>query len=159
MRWDQVDLGTGAWTKPAATTKQNRTHRVPLSPVVVAVLKKRHEAARGASRTVKSRTTARPAISGNPWVFPGEGGDGHITTIRSFWTAVCKRAGIKGARIHDLRHTFASLLASSGESLPVIGALLGHTQARTTSRYAHLLDETLRAAMEKAANLASGAKQ
>ena len=53
------------------------------------------------------------------------------------------------ARIHDLRHTYASILASHGLSLPIIGALLGHTQPQTTARYAHLLDDPLRAATER----------
>ena len=52
-------------------------------------------------------------------------------------------------RIHDLRHTFASILASAGLSLPVIGALLGHTQVATTARYAHLFDDPLREATER----------
>jgi len=151
MRWEQLDLGAGVWTKPAATTKQNKTHRVPLSPPAVAVLTKRKEAAKEAAKKVKRPKLDRPAEEGNPWVFPGEGKDGHMTSIRVFWGAVCKRAKIKGARIHDLRHTFASLLVSAGESLPIVGALLGHTQAKTTSRYAHLLDDPLRAAVAKIA--------
>jgi site-specific recombinase XerD len=61
---------------------------------------------------------------------------------------VCKAAGITGARIHDLRHSFASLLVSGGVSLPMIGAMLGHTQVQTTQRYAHLYDEPLRAAAD-----------
>ncbi len=52
--------------------------------------------------------------------------------------------------MHDLRHTYASVLASAGQSLLIIGALLGHTQAATTQRYAHLLDDPLRAATERA---------
>jgi integrase len=52
-------------------------------------------------------------------------------------------------RIHDLRHTYASILASAGLSLPIIGRLLGHTQAATTQRYAHLMDDPLRAATER----------
>jgi site-specific recombinase XerD len=50
--------------------------------------------------------------------------------------------------MHDLRHTFASLLVSQGQSLPVIGAMLGHTQAQTTARYAHLFDDSLMNAAE-----------
>ena len=152
MRWEQLDLAVGVWTKPASTTKQNKTHRVPLSAPAVTVLKKRIPAGKKAGDG-KARTLDRSAKKGNPWVFPGEGADGHMTTIRTFWAAICKRAKIKGARIHDLRHTFASLLVSAGESLPVVGALLGHTQAKTTSRYAHLMDEALRSAAEKVSKI------
>ena len=60
------------------------------------------------------------------------------------------------ARLHDLRHTYASVLASAGLSLPVIGALLGHTQPATTHRYAHLFDDPLRAATERAAAIVIG---
>jgi integrase len=148
MRWDQLDLAAGVWTKPASTTKQNKTHRVPLSAPAITVLKKRIPAGKKAGDGT-ARTLDRSAKKGNPWVFPGEGADGHMTTIRTFWAAICKRAKIKGARVHDLRHTFASLLVSAGESLPVVGALLGHTQAKTTSRYAHLMDDALRSAAEK----------
>jgi len=58
-------------------------------------------------------------------------------------------AGITGLRVHDLRHHYASVLASSGYSLPVIGQLLGHTQAATTQRYAHLFDDVLRGRLRK----------
>ncbi|MBF0169036.1 MAG: tyrosine-type recombinase/integrase [Alphaproteobacteria bacterium] len=159
MRWEQLNLEVGVWTKPAATTKQNKTHRVPLSPPAVLVLTKRQQAARKkADERLRRNTLDRRPEKGNPWVFPGEGKDGHMTAIRCFWEAVCKRSGIKGARVHDLRHTFASLLVSSGESLPVVGALLGHTQAKTTSRYAHLLDDPLRAATNRVAEIAESGK-
>ena len=125
--WDQFDLDLGVWTKPGATTKQKTEHRIPLS------------------------APARQLIAELPrdseYLFPGRGSS-HRVEIKYAWAAVCKKAGIKGARIHDLRHTYASLLASSGLSLPVIGALLGHTQAQTTLRYAHLLDDPLRKATE-----------
>lgn len=148
MRWDQVDLAVGQWVKPAATTKQNKTHRVPLSPAAVDVLAKRQAALKG--RRWRGEVP--------PWVFPGDGVNGHMTTIRTFWAAVCRRANIDGVRVHDVRHTFASLLVSSGESLPVVGALLGHTQAKTTSRYAHLLDDTLREATNKISELTARRK-
>ena len=59
------------------------------------------------------------------------------------------KAELRGVRIHDLRHTFASLLVSGGMTLPMIGKLLGHTQVQTTQRYAHLLDDPLRAGLEQ----------
>jgi len=157
MRWEQLNLDAAVWVKPAATTKQNRQHRVPLSPPAVALLLKRQHSMKPPSRRRASKLDHAPE-EGNPWVFPGEGSAGHMTSIRVFWGAVCKRAGIAEARIHDLRHTFASLLVSSGESLPIVGALLGHTQAKTTSRYAHLLDDPLRAAAARVGELTAGAK-
>lgn len=157
MRWEQLNLEAGVWTKPAATTKQNKMHRVPLSPPAVALLTKRKQSMGKPPPPRASKLDHAPQI-GNPWVFPGDGKAGHMTTIRVFWSALCKRAGIAEARIHDLRHTFASLLVSSGESLPVVGALLGHTQAKTTSRYAHLLDDPLRAAAARVGEIATEAK-
>jgi site-specific recombinase XerD len=82
------------------------------------------------------------------FLFPGRMGE-HLTDLKFPWAAICKDAQIEGVRIHDLRHTFASHLVSSGVSLPTIGKLLGHTQAQTTARYAHLADNPLR----EAANL------
>jgi integrase len=154
MRWEQLDLEAGVWTKPAATTKQNKTHRVPLSPPAVTLLMRRRNSAKATKRPSMGSKLDRAARKDDPWVFPGDGKDGHMTTIRVFWAAICKRAEIKGARVHDLRHTFASLLVSAGESLPIVGALLGHTQAKTTSRYAHLMDTPLRAATERVGKIA-----
>jgi integrase len=65
--------------------------------------------------------------------------------------------GLMNLRLHDLRHTFASILASSGLSLPIIGALLGHTQAQTTARYTHLFDDPLRAAVDRVGAIVTAA--
>lgn len=65
------------------------------------------------------------------------------------WELVTKRAGLKGVRIHDLRHTNASIAAAAGLGLPIIGRLLGHTQASTTQRYAHLDNDPLRKAADR----------
>jgi integrase len=92
------------------------------------------------------------------YVFPGRSG-GHRKTVRKAWEELCKSAGITGARVHDLRHTYASWLPSGGSSLPIIGALLGHTQAQTTMRYSHLLDDPLRAATERVGNIISPSKE
>jgi integrase len=62
---------------------------------------------------------------------------------------VCRDAGITNLRPHDLRHSFASEVASGGGSLPLIGALLGHSDPATTARYAHLFQDPQRAAAEK----------
>lgn len=127
-RWEQFDLEGGVWTKPAATTKQRRLHRTPLS-----------------SATVQLLATIRAGVpAGCPWVFPGDAEGKPVQEIKRFWHDVRVKAGIADARIHDLRHTFASLLVSGGMTLPMIGKLLGHTQVQTTQRYAHLYDDPLR---------------
>jgi site-specific recombinase XerD len=78
------------------------------------------------------------------------------------WAHLCRvagmidKAGRPSARVHDLRHTYASVLVSSGQSLPIIGALLGHTQPATTARYAHLFDDPLRQATERVGAVVSG---
>lgn len=141
-RWADLDLGEGVWTKPAATTKQKRTHRVPLSAPARLLLSEIH--AEGVAKAKKK------GLKVSEYVFPGRGGVGHRIEIKTNWAELCKAAKIADARMHDLRHTYASILASAGDSLPVIGALLGHTQAATTARYAHLFDDPLRAATERA---------
>lgn len=64
------------------------------------------------------------------------------------WALVSKRAGLENVRLHDLRHTFASIAAASNIGLPVIGKLLGHAQTSTTERYAHLAIDPVRAASD-----------
>jgi site-specific recombinase XerD len=84
-----------------------------------------------------------------PWVFPGDAEGKPVQEIKRFWDDVRAKADIRDARLHDLRHTFASLLVSGGMSLPMIGRLLGHTQVQTTQRYAHLYDDPLRAGLDR----------
>jgi integrase len=134
MAWEQVETEPGVWVKPSALTKQKTLHRVPLSA--------------GARQLLEDMRRYRKP--GEVYVFPGRGpGEHHLSEIKKAWAIVCKAAGITGVRIHDLRHTYASILASSGASLPLIGALLGHTQPSTTARYAHLADQPLQEATDK----------
>ncbi|MEQ1769422.1 MAG: tyrosine-type recombinase/integrase [Devosia sp.] len=154
-RWDQFDLTEGVWTKPPSSTKQKRMHRVPLSAAVRQLL-----VGVQASAEAEAKKTGEPL---SVYVFPATTSEsGHREDIKKVWRAVCKAAGIvttvvvegksvvvPSARVHDLRHTYASLLASAGMSLPIIGALLGHSQPATTARYAHLLDDPLRKATER----------
>ncbi|HZU90074.1 MAG TPA: tyrosine-type recombinase/integrase, partial [Stellaceae bacterium] len=84
------------------------------------------------------------------YLFPAERRDGPLSELKSTWRRVVKAAQLEDVRVHDLRHTYATLLASSGASLPTIGALLGHTQPRTTQRYAHLFDDPQREATGRA---------
>ncbi len=85
-------------------------------------------------------------IEGTPWVIPGKLPGSHLQDIQHPWRRIRARAGLDDVRIHDLRHTFASMAVSSGEGLPMIGKLLGHTQVQTTARYAHLFNEPVKQA-------------
>jgi len=96
---------------------------------------------RGESETFAVSLSGRAGRPGGPWP-PGRDHKGP-------WRAIRKLAGLSGVRVHDLRRSYASILASARLSLPVIGALLGHTQPGTTARYAHLFDDPLRAATER----------
>jgi integrase len=89
-----------------------------------------------------------PRIVDNPYVIPGNKPGARLVNLQKPWRLIRARAGLEDVRIHDLRHTFASIGAASGLSLPMIGKLLGHTQAATTERYAHLADDPVRAASE-----------
>ena len=80
----------------------------------------------------------------NPYVIYGTVEGKHLINLQKAWRRIRKRAGLDDVRIHDLRHSFASIGAASGLSLPIIGALLGHTQTQTTARYAHLIGEPLK---------------
>ena len=153
--WEMFDLDNGVWTKPSSHTKQRRLHRVPLSKPALHLLKE-----------------IKGTVEG-PFVFPGADGT-PLTDIKRTWFTVCRKAGLverlektgrdgkpvrgkdgepvmiwqTNVRIHDLRHSFASILVSAGASLPLIGQMLGHTQVQTTQRYAHLFDDPLRQAAE-----------
>lgn len=137
MKWANVTLAEdkGVWSKPGSTTKQATDHIVPLSAAAVLILK-----------------GIKPA---GEFVFPSDGKTGHLADIQKPWVRLCESAGIVGLRIHDLRHSFASHLASLGMGLPLIGALLGHSSPTTTARYSHLFDDPQRAAVEKIGALVS----
>jgi integrase len=83
-----------------------------------------------------------------PYVIPAGDPKRPRHDLKRLWIAVCRRAELKGVRLHDLRHTYASVGAAGGMGLPVIGKLLGHTQSATTQRYAHLDNDPLRRASE-----------
>lgn len=93
-----------------------------------------------------------PRLPGNEYVIAGAVDGQYATDMQKPWRRIRKAAGMEDVRIHDLRHTYASIAAMAGHSLPMIGRLLGHTQAQTTARYAHLADDTTR----KAANEVDG---
>lgn len=142
--WKQFDLEVRTWTKPSAHTKTKKTHTVPLSDAAMAVLSNMHD---------------ERARSGklSPYLFPARGGEGHRVDLKKPWAAICEAAGIEDLHVHDLRHSFASILVASGASLPMIGRLLGHTQVSTTQRYAHLNVDPLRQLVEKVGAVVEGA--
>ena len=127
--FDQFNLDLAIWTKQAAYTKQRRVHRVPISHEAVALIRLRGDA----------------VPKGCRFLFPGDVPGQPVVNLKRFWERMRVQAEIPDVRIHDLRHTFASLLVSGGASLEMIGRLLGHTQIGTTQRYAHLIDSPLRA--------------
>ncbi len=132
MEWEHLDLEEGVWTKPSTHTKQKKLHRVPLNTPARDLLSK-----------IKAH---RPS---ERYVFPGRLSGKPLRDLHRAWKAICKEAKIEDLRMHDLRHSYASFLASAGLSLPVIGALLGHARPSTTARYAHLFDDPLREATER----------
>jgi integrase len=155
--WEEFDLARGVWTKPSHHTKQKKLEHIPLSAPALKLLE-----------------SMMPVNPIGP-LFPGATG-GARTTLRRPWVQACKKAGlvekiaVKGKRhtitkfrptirIHDLRHNFASHLASNGVTLQIVGKLLGHTMAQTTMRYAHLQDEALRAATNRFGDIYSEAKK
>ena len=89
-----------------------------------------------------------PRLVGNPYVICGEKSGAHLVNLQKPWRRIRRAAGLDDVRIHDLRHSFASVAAGGGMSLPVIGALLGHSQPQTTQRYAHLSADPLKAASD-----------
>jgi integrase len=135
--WSQFDLEAGTWLKPGSTTKQKTDHFVPLSAPALQLLNEM-----GAGRAEEYLFGAR---------------DGHLN-LRHAWDGVRKDAGLEDVHLHDLRHSFASILVSAGASLPLIGALLGHSNAATTSRYAHLMIDPLRDAAERVGAVVTGSE-
>ena len=128
-KWEEFDLDRGQWTKPSRRTKQHRNETIPLSEEAIAV--------------VKSLPREGPLL------FPGRDPEESLSDIGGAWDEIRKTAGLGSLRLHDLRHNFASWLASDGESLLKIGSLLGHTQASTTKRYARLQNQPLREAANR----------
>jgi integrase len=136
--WSQFDVQPGFWIKPSTHTKQRREHRLPLSAPAL--------------QLIADVRAQRGSVAPGDYVFPGQKPAQPLKQLQSCWDPVCRHAGLTGVRIYDLRHTFAATGAGGGLSLPLIGRLLGHTQARTTQRYAHLADDPLREAADKIAS-------
>jgi integrase len=141
-KWENVDIERGILFLPDSKTGRKPVYLSAAAQEVLASL---------------------PRIEGNPYVLPGRGkkrtvkgeteGSGDKKSapradLKKPWAAVTKAAGLQGVRLHDLRHSFASFGAGASLGLPIIGKLLGHSQAATTHRYAHLDADPLRRAVD-----------
>ena len=88
-------------------------------------------------------------VPDNPWVITGEKPGSYLKSVNISWAVVRTEAGLKGVRLHDLRHSWASRALALGESLSMIGKLLGHRRIETTARYAHLAMDAEKASAAK----------
>lgn len=130
LRWDAIDFERRTIT--LEISKTGRSVR-PLSAAGLSLL------------------SEQPREVGNPYVFPGKQPGSHLVEVRNVWNRVRELAGLESLRMHDLRHSVASVAASSGASLPLIGAVLGHRDVRSTHRYAHLTDDARSALADRTA--------
>ena len=130
LEWKNVDLEGGELRMPDTKTGPRM---VPLSPAAAWLLEE------------------LPRVEGNPWVIPGFKPGRHLADLNRYWDRVRKEADLDGVRIHDLRHSFASRALALGESLSMIGKLLGHSKIDTTSRYAHLARDSIKASSARIA--------
>ena len=132
LRWADVDLDAGELHLADSKTGP-RTVQLP--PTAVELLE------------------ALPRREDSSWVFPGNDRDGRYSGggLDHAWRTVRGAAGLEDVRLHDLRHSFASRALALGETLPVIGKLLGHSDIETTARYAHLAHESIHEAAERIA--------
>ncbi len=127
-KWSEFDLQAMRWIKPADRMKTRMQTTVPLSASAVELLQQMKK------------------VSKSDFLFPSKAG-GAINDINKPWKWLMEQTGLADFRIHDLRHTHASILISQGQPLEVIGRLLGHSQPQTTARYAHLMEDPLRRAI------------
>jgi len=130
LKWPNVHIDERVLILPESKTG---TKRIPLSgPALKALINALH-------------------LSGNPYVCFGKTPGGHLVGLHRIWARIRNKAGLEDVRLHDLRHSFASVAAAAGMGLPIIGALLGHSQPTSTARYAHLAMDPLIAASDEVA--------
>ncbi len=131
LRWDYIDLGRRQIRLPDSKTGSKTLY---LNEPAIDVLQN------------------LPRLEDNPFVICGHIKGAHLVNLQKPWRRVREAAGLEYVRIHDLRHTFASVGAIGGVSLPIIGGLVGHSQPKTTARYAHLSNDPLMEATNQIGN-------
>ena len=131
-RWEDFDLERRTWRIPMS--KSGKVRYVPLSKTAIEILEQ------------------LPRWEGCPYVIPNPDTKLPYTQIHRAWDNARKAAGLPDVRMHDLRHSMASNMVNSGRSIYEVAKVLGHSQLKTTQRYAHLSQETLLAAVDAAAS-------
>ena len=125
LRWEYVDLANGVLRLPDSKTGAKEVY---LNEAAIKLLRN------------------MPRMVSNPYVIAGKKDGSRLINLQKAWRRIRAAANLNDVRIHDLRHSFASVAAGTGMSLPMIGKLLGHSQPVTTARYAHLAADPIRAA-------------
>ncbi|MEE4211002.1 MAG: site-specific integrase [Parvularcula sp.] len=125
LRWSEVDLERGLLLLADSKTGAKAVH---LPPPAAKIIAEQHR------------------IDGCDYVFPGSTLDRPFAGLSKVWGRIRTRANLPDVRLHDLRHSHASVAAAQGTPIAVIGKVLGHKRASTTERYAHLTDDPVRAA-------------